>query len=68
LDKYTSGGRGIRTHLEIPANSALLEDRAAKSDALAISDPELLQVVRSWLDLSDPIRLAILALVRSRFA
>jgi hypothetical protein len=49
-------------------NSALLEDRAAKSDALAITDPGLLHVVRAWPDLPDPIRLAVVALVRSRLA
>ena len=63
-----SGEGGIRTTLEIPANSAPLDERAAKSDALAVTDPDLLQVVRSWSDLPDPIRLAVLALVQSRLA
>lgn len=65
---FESGEGGIRTTLEIPVNSALLEDRAAKSDALAITDPGLLHVVRAWPDLPDPIRLAVVALVRSRLA
>jgi hypothetical protein len=65
---HRSGEGGIRTTLEIPANSALLDERAAKSDALAITDPELLHVVRSWPDLPEPIKLAVLALVRSRLA
>jgi len=63
-----SGEGGIRTTLEIPANSALLDERAAKSDALTVTDPDLLHVVRSWPDLPEPIKLAVLALVRSRLA
>jgi hypothetical protein len=63
-----SGEGGIRTPSKTPANSALPEVRAAKCAALATTDPELLQVVQSWPDLPEPIKLAILALVRSRFA
>ena len=59
-----SGEGGIRTTLETPANSTLLEESAAESDALAVADPELLQVVRAWPKLPDAFRLAILALVR----
>jgi len=33
-----------------------------------VTNPELLHVVRSWSDLPEPIRLAVLALVRSRLA
>lgn len=63
-----SGEGGIRTISKTPANSALLDERAAKSDALAVTDPELLQVVRAWPDLPEPVRLAVLALVRSHLA
>jgi hypothetical protein len=66
--RLVSGEGGIRTTRKTSGNSALLDERAAESDALAITDPELLQVVHSWPDLSDPIKLAILALVRSRLA
>ena len=59
---------GVQTLSKSTAISALLEDRAAKSDALAITDAELLQVVQSWPNLPDPIKLAVLALVRSRLA
>jgi hypothetical protein len=65
---FPSGEGGIRTTPKTPANPELLDQRAAKSDALAITDPDLLQVVRSGPDLPDPIRLAVLALVRSRLA
>jgi hypothetical protein len=63
-----SGEGGIRTPLKTPENSAILDERAAKSDALAVTDLDLLHVVRSWPVLPDPIRLAVLALVRSRLA
>jgi hypothetical protein len=33
-----------------------------------VTDPELLQVVRAWPGLPEPIRLAVLALLRSRLA
>jgi hypothetical protein len=33
-----------------------------------VTDPDLLHVVRAWPELTDPIKLAVLALVRSRFA
>lgn len=66
--RKTSGEGGIRTTSKTPANSALFDERAAKCAALAGADPELLQVVQSWPNLSDPIKLAILALVRSRLA
>jgi len=54
--------------LAILGNPALLDDRAAKSEPLAVTDPDLLQVVRAWPDLPDPINLAVLDLVRSRLA
>jgi hypothetical protein len=55
----------IQTTLKTPAKSALFDERAAQCAALAGTEPELLLVVQFWPDLPDPIRLAILAGVRS---
>jgi len=63
-----SGEDRIRTTAKNPVISALLNDRAAKSAALTVTDAELLQVVQSWASLPNPIKLAILALVQSRLA
>jgi hypothetical protein len=63
-----NGEDRIRTTAKNPVIPALLNDRAAKSAALTVTDAELLHVVRSWASLPNPIKLAILALVQSRFA
>jgi hypothetical protein len=63
-----SGEGGIRTPSKSPANSALLDQRAAKSGAGGFSapiDPELAEVMQSWETLPEAIRAGILALVRA---
>jgi hypothetical protein len=59
-----SGEGGIRTPLESSEELALSETRGAESGAL-VADPDLNHIIAAWPTLPDPIKTAILAMVRA---
>ena len=59
-----SGGAGNRTVRESSEELALPETRGAKSGALA-DDPDLNHIFDAWPGLPEPIKAAILALIRT---
>jgi hypothetical protein len=62
---HQSGGGGSRTTAVFSANSAILDQRGAKSGALASVNPDLASVVTAWPHLPDAVKAAVLALVQS---
>src|SRR5262249_19739209 len=57
------GGAGNRTSREIPSETIHLEGGGAESGAPATTDPDLAVLIAAWLNLPEPIRAAIRALV-----
>ncbi len=62
---FQNGPRGTRTTPEIPEENADSEQNNAKSNALPKMPPDLVELITRWDTLPEPIKVAILAMVKS---